>query len=89
MRFLLNKELGMDKHRDISYALAALNKFRKTVSSQMSEYESLSSSLQDLPIPLTKARIYDILCWTTQKWDILKIHLAPYGRATKSLLNPK
>jgi len=87
MRFLLNKELGMDKQKDVSYALAALDRFRTTVVSQMSEFESLSRSLQDLPIPLTTARIYDILCWTTQKWDILKIHSAPKGRPSKSLLN--
>ena len=33
-------------------------------------------------------RIFDILCWTTEKWDKRGIHNAPYGIPHKSLLKP-
>ena len=34
-------------------------------------WSQLQQALGDLPISLTIARMYDILCWTTWKWDIL------------------
>lgn len=30
--------------------------------------------------------MFDILCWTTEKWDVRGIHKAPYGTPHKSLL---
>ena len=37
------------------------------------------------PIPLEKIRIYDILAWSTEKWDVQGNNTAPYGKATTSL----
>ena len=37
------------------------------------------------PIPLEQIRIYDILAWSTQKWDIQGNTTAPYGKVTTSI----
>ncbi|MBS7619328.1 hypothetical protein KEJ21_01585 [Candidatus Bathyarchaeota archaeon] len=42
---------------------------------------ALHEQLADLPIQLTAVRMYDILCWTTEKWVILGKRKAPYGIA--------
>lgn len=51
--------------------------------------EKLSFKLKDLPILLTTVRIYDILIWTTEKWDERKIISAPYGKPVSTVIpNP-
>jgi hypothetical protein len=42
--------------------------------------------LKDLPIRLSIIRIFDILCWTTAKWDLEGDTSATYGTASKTLL---
>ncbi len=54
----------------------------------MNNIEILSKTQQnivDLPIPMTNARLYDILCWTEEKWVIRKNRNAPGGTASKSV----
>ena len=45
------------------------------------EFDNLSEIFYE-PIPLEKIRIYDILAWSTEKWDIQGNTMAPYGKAT-------
>ena len=75
--------------RDIGLALQSLEASRELIMSQIEEFTELQTSIQDLPIPLTIARLFDILCWTTYKWDIMRRRNAPNGTASKSLIEIK
>lgn len=44
---------------------------RKDIIQNLTKFKQLKQALHDLPIPLTTVRMYDILCWTTWKWDVL------------------
>jgi hypothetical protein len=46
---------------------------REDVIQNITNFKWLQHSIDDLPIPLTIVRMYDILCWTTWKWDVLGI----------------
>ncbi len=86
--FLLEESLG-DSKRNIRIGMKCMELARKTIQSNKSGFESLQKRLSDLPIPLSIVRLFDILCWTTEKWDLRGITSAPYGtkKASKSLLN--
>ena len=73
--------------RDISLALKSLDTSRELIQSQIYEFTELQRRIADLPIPLTIVRLFDILCWSTYKWDILRRTTAPKGKASKSLIN--
>ena len=85
----LTKKRPSSSSRDISLALQSLDASRELIQSQIEEFTELQSSLHDLPIPLTVARLFDILCWTTYKWDIMRRRNAPNGTASKSLIEIK
>jgi|GEM_PF-617575 hypothetical protein len=85
----LTKKRPSSSARDISLALQSLDASRELIRTQIDEFTELQSSLQDLPIPLTIARLFDILCWTTYKWDIMRRRNAPNGTASKSLIEIK
>jgi hypothetical protein len=53
-------------HRDILANIEVFNKLEETLS--------------DLPISLTTARKYDILCWTQEKWIKRNNLTAPFGK---------
>jgi len=73
---------------------------RKDIVRNFQSFRQLKEALMDLPIPLTVARMYDILCWTTWKWDILGIRQTTKwvqtdsgfrketGHVSKTLLDP-
>jgi hypothetical protein len=69
--------------------MKAMDASHMLISSQILEFTKLQTSISDLPLPLTIARLFDILCWSTYKWDILKKTTAPRGTALKSLLGYK
>jgi hypothetical protein len=54
---------------------------------QQEEFTILVSNTSDLPIKLTAVRLFDILCWTAEKWDIRRKLADPLGTPNKSLLN--
>ncbi|MFC1803396.1 DUF6308 family protein [Thermoproteota archaeon] len=86
---LLTNKLFTSSHRDIVLAMNTLEISRGLIKSQILEFTKLQTIISDLPIPLTIARLFDILCWSTYKWDILKKTSAPKGTASKSLLDYK
>ena len=75
------------KIRQTYLGLQALERTRKIIVEQKDEFEKLAKQVSDLPIPLTPVRMFDILCWTAEKWDIRKILNAPYGKPSQSLLS--
>lgn len=85
VQFLTRKSPSGTK-RDINLALQCIEITRDRIQSQIEEFTQLQTSVQDLPIPLTIVRMFDILCWTAFKWDIMKKTSAPRGTASKSLI---
>ena len=88
IKFLLGTDVsGIEKSRQLDIGLKALDKAREIITSQKSEFEKLVEQTKDLPIALTPVRMFDILCWTAEKWDIRGNLNAPYGAPSKSLLS--
>jgi hypothetical protein len=89
MMFLLNCDISeTSKSRQIELAIEALENTRECLIKQEDAFRHLVADLEDLPIALTPVRIFDILCWSTEKWDILRKLTAPHGIPSKSLLRP-
>ena len=87
INFLLGINISdIEKRRQVDRGLQALDRIRKTIINQRSAFEKLAEETRDLPIQLTIIRLFDILCWTAEKWDIRGNTNAPYGHASKSLL---
>jgi hypothetical protein len=88
-------------HSLTDLGMRALEIARKDMIGNLAGFKQLQQVLGDLPISLTIARMYDILCWTTWKWDILgnrkTTRWVPAGSgfnretgyASKTLLNPE
>ena len=89
VKFLLGAQLGFDRDRDIKLGLNALDKMRNIIIDNLDEFVALKNSLSDLHIPLTITRLFDILCWSTEKWDIQGRLRAPKGIPSASLLKTK
>lgn len=89
--FLLGKQIAgrvafaSSKAVVLRFGMEALKIARSDLRRNHEEFDALSRSLSDLPVALEKARLYDILCWTTEKWNIRKILSAPYGIPKRSL----
>jgi len=75
--------------RDIRLALKSLDISREIIQTQINEFTELQTSIGDLWIPLSIVRLFDILCWSAHKWDILRRTTAPRGKASKSLLGQR
>ena len=58
---------------------------RTDIITNRAAFHELGTRLSDLPTPLTAVRIYDILCWTQEKWVNRKNTSAPHGTASLSL----
>lgn len=88
VKFLTGTDLTTisDKGKILEIGLSALEISRNIILRNHDGFSRLQQQLTDLPIPLTITRLFDILCWTTEKWDIRGDITAPYGRAEKSLL---
>lgn len=90
IKFLLNTNISeIDKPRQIDAGLKTLEIIRETITTQRAEFEELAKRTSNLPIPLTAVRIFDTLCWTTEKWDMQRNLNAPYGKPQKSLLRKR
>lgn len=87
IRFLLDVNISdEEKSTHVKIGLEALNRVREIIIKQRVAFDKLVEQTRDLPIQLTPVRMFDILCWTAEKWDIRGIHNAPYGVPHKSLL---
>ena len=87
INFLLQINVSdIEKRAQLDVGLQALEKARGIMREQRLEFEKLSDQTRHLQIPLTPVRIFDILCWTAEKWDIRGKLNAPYGVPSKSLL---
>jgi len=87
IKFLLDIEIAeVEKTNHVEIGLKALELTRWIIIKQEAAFRDLDSQMSDLPIKLTPVRLFDILCWTTEKWDIRKKLTAPYGTPHKSLL---
>jgi len=89
VKFLLDIDNSeVEKNRQTDIGLRALELARTIMVEHKDAFEKLVKQTRDLPIPLTPVRMFDILCWTTEKWDIRGNHRAPYGTPHRSLLKP-
>jgi hypothetical protein len=89
IKFLLDVNISEEaKSSCVNIGLQALDRVRKIIARQKVAFEKLVEQTSDLPIQLTPVRMFDILCWTAEKWDIRGKHSAPYGTPSKSLLSP-
>ena len=58
---------------------------RADITANRPAFDELQKRLSDLPTPLTTVRLYDILCWTQEKWVNRENTDAKHGTAGKSL----
>jgi hypothetical protein len=65
--------------------LDSLETTRKDIVKNRAVFDELRNRLSDLPTPLTTVRMYDILCWTQEKWVNRLDTSAPYGVASMSV----
>lgn len=86
MRFLSDVDTSqIPKTALLEYAIQAFEISRRDLARNRQNFDVLQNNLRDLPIPLEKVRMYDILCWTIEKWDLRKERTAPYGKPSRSL----
>ena len=86
VRFLTNKDVsGISKSSLLNIGLMALDISRNDIVYNKQAFHNLKNRLLDLPIPLTVVRIYDILCWTTEKWVVRGNRHAAFGTAGMSI----
>jgi len=69
----------------LQIGIASLEMARTDIIANRPAFRELQARLADLPTPLTAARIYDILCWTQEKWVNRGNTDAPHGKASLSL----
>lgn len=74
-----------DKKRLVEQGIQVLNSAREDLRRNGAAFRSLGERLADLPIQLTPVRMYDILCWTQEKWVNRGNTHAKYGAAVKSI----
>jgi hypothetical protein len=88
INFLLGVDLSkMTKDEQLTIAMQAIDKTREILIEQKPAFEELKLKTKDLQFPLTAVRIFHILSWTAQKWDIEHKLNAPFGIPSNSLLD--
>ena len=75
----------IEKPRSIELGMNVMDIALSDVTGNVEGFTGLHGRLSDLPIPLTSARMYDILCWTQEKWVVRGNRNAKYGTARKSI----
>lgn len=63
----------------VQKAVECTNIIRRDIRRNLQAFTELREQLSNLPIPLTKVRLYDILVWSIQKWDVKGDIRAPFG----------
>jgi len=80
MRFLLDVDIAnLSKYKILDLSRTGFEKVRIDLINNKEKFNLLEKRLSDLTNKLEKVRMYDILCWTIEKWDIRKEITAPYG----------
>jgi hypothetical protein len=69
----------------LQIAITSFETARTDIVTDRATFHELETRLSDLPTPLTAVRIYDILCWTQEKWVNRWDTSAPRGTASVSL----
>jgi hypothetical protein len=69
----------------LQIGIGCLDVARSDLGKNRDAFAALRAGLGDLPVPLTNVRLYDILCWTQEKWVNRGDGAAPFGTAGKSL----
>ena len=84
VKFLLGVDTGeiSDKQRLVEIASNAFEIVRADIKENQAGFITLRENLADLPIPLETVRLYDILVWSTEKWDVRGNSTALYGEPT-------
>ena len=57
----------------LNLGMHALEIARDDIRNNPTFFSSENKMISDLPIPISFARIYDILCWTHWKWDLKEL----------------
>jgi len=86
VKFLLEDTQDIP-NTDLGQGMKCIELARTIIRDNQDGFVDTQRKLRDLPIPLPIIRIFDILCWTTAKWDLQGDTTAPRGTASKSLLN--
>jgi hypothetical protein len=86
-RFLSGIDLNnhSDKRRLVELGLHLMNVTREDLRRNRAQFRRLGEQLRDMPIKLTPVRMYDVLCWTQEKWVNRGNTHAEYGTAVRSL----
>jgi len=81
VRFLLGSDPSTveDKEKLVHLGLAAIEIIRQDLMANRRAFRRLESALSDLPIPLPRVRLYDILAWSTEKWNVGGDLRVPWG----------
>jgi hypothetical protein len=81
IKFLLGiqTENVVKKERLVDVACDAIDVIRANLAANREAFSVLQRSLSDLPIQFEKVRLYDILVWSTEKWDVREDSRAIYG----------
>jgi hypothetical protein len=90
VKFLTGNDLANNPFSEdeiLRIGMDSLEIARKDIVSNRAAFACLVKRLSDLPTPLTVVRMYDVLCWTQEKWVNRGETSAPYGArvASKSL----
>lgn len=88
IRLLMSKDISNTNKLDLpKIGIDAMEIVREDLIKYQEEFKNLNNKFST-PTPLEQIRIYDILAWSTEKWDNQGNTAAPYGKVTTSL-NPK
>lgn len=88
IRFLTGNDMEKNWFSEedvLRIGLDSLEAARKDIIKNKAAFVGLQTRLSGLPTPLTVVRMYDILCWTQEKWVNRADTSAPYGVASRSL----
>ena len=88
VKFLTGNDLEENRFSEeelLQIGITSLETARADIVTNRAAFHDLETRLSDLPSPLTAVRIYDILCWTQEKWVNRGDTSAPFGTASLSL----
>jgi len=87
-KFLTGNDMDSNlfsEDEQLQIGLACLSAARSDLVRNHAGFAELESCLADLPTPLTVVRLYDILCWTQEKWVNNGKPCSKFGTAARSL----
>lgn len=86
VKFLLEIDTQvMNKSYFPEVGIKCIEVIREDIRRDLEAFTRLQERLSNLPIPLSKVRLWDILAWSTEKWDIRGDLKAPFGMPHESI----